>query len=310
MEAAVDDSFERGDRRIVDTGLEELHVFGGLVEHVAEDPFQEPLSQFHVIGQLEKSHFRLDHPELGQMARGVGILGPESRAEGVDLAQATGKYLALQLAADGQVGRLVEKVFRIVDFAVQLGNIGQIERGDLEHLAGPFAVAGSDDRRVDVQEAFFLEEIVDRAGHAISQPGDGAERIGPRSQMGNRPQELERVLLLLQGVRFGVGIAVDDHRGGLHLGGLPLGRRGFDHAFHRNARTGAELFDFAIVVRQRGFRQDLDIALARTVVHFQEAETGLRIAPGADPTLQFDLLADRRRLTGLGNAQFFHGLPP
>ena len=65
--------------------------------------FEERLGQVHVVGQVVEGHLRLDHPELGQVARGVGVLGAEGRAEGVDLAQGAGEDLRLELAADGQV---------------------------------------------------------------------------------------------------------------------------------------------------------------------------------------------------------------
>ena len=86
-----------------------------LLQHVAEDPLEEPLGQVHVVVELEEGHFRLDHPELGQVPRGVGVLGAERGAEGVDLAQRAGEDLGLQLAADGQIGGPLEEVLREID---------------------------------------------------------------------------------------------------------------------------------------------------------------------------------------------------
>ena len=91
----------------------------------------------------------------------------------------------------------------------RLGHVVQVERGDLEHRARPFAVAGRDDRRVDVEEALFLEEVVDRAADAVPHAGDRAEGVGPRAQVGDRAQELEGVPLLLERIGLGVGPAVD-----------------------------------------------------------------------------------------------------
>ena len=93
------------------------------------------------------------------------VLGAERRAERVDLAQRAGVDLAFELAAHGQVRRLAEEVLRVVDLAVGLARqLGRVERRHAEHRAGPFAVAGRDDRRVDVEEALLLEEVVDRLG--------------------------------------------------------------------------------------------------------------------------------------------------
>ena len=84
--------------------MEELHVLGAVLQHVAEDLLQELLGQSHVVGQFEKRHLRLDHPELGQVPRRVRVFRPKRRTERVDLAQAAGIDLALQLPADGQIG--------------------------------------------------------------------------------------------------------------------------------------------------------------------------------------------------------------
>ena len=46
------------------------------------------------------------------------VLGAEGRAEGVDLAQRAGEDLRLELAADGQEGRLAEEVLGEIDGAV------------------------------------------------------------------------------------------------------------------------------------------------------------------------------------------------
>ena len=168
-----------------------------------EDAFQQPFGQFHVAPEVAKGHLRLDHPELGQVAGRVAVLGAEGRAEGVGLAQRAGERLGLELPADGQIGRPVEEVEREIDACRLflalcrwlLRHLRQVERGDLEHGPGPFAIAGGDDRRVDVEEAPLLEELVDRVADAVPHPGDGAEGVGPRPQMGDRPQELERVAL-------------------------------------------------------------------------------------------------------------------
>eukprot|EP00965_Chrysotila_dentata_P011950 392802-Pleurochrysis_carterae.AAC.1 len=47
--------------------------------------------------QVAKGHLRLDHPELGQVASGVRLLGTEGWAEGVDVAQRARVRLRAQL---------------------------------------------------------------------------------------------------------------------------------------------------------------------------------------------------------------------
>ena len=121
--------------------------------------------------------------------------------------------------------------------------------------------------------------------------------------------------LLLQRIRRRVGPAVDGDFLGQHLGRLPLGRRGADHALDGDAATGGELEDLALVVRQRGLGDDLDVAEARAVVEFEEAEAALGIAARAHPALQHAFAADRLRAPRSGHADLFHrrllpGLPP
>ena len=192
----------------------------------------------------------------------------------------------------------------------RLGDVVQVERGDLEHLAGPFAVAGRDDGRVDVEEALFLEEIVDRAADAVAHPGDGAEGVGPRPQVGDGAQELEGMLLLLQRIGFRIGPAVDGHAPRLDFGGLALAGRRLDQPLDAHAASGREPLDFRFVVRQRRLGQHLDVAETRAVVEFQEAETGLGIAAGADPALHACFPSNGVRPPRLGHREFFHRLQP
>ena len=108
---------------------------------------------------------------------------------------------------------------------------------------------------MDVEEAFFLEEVVDRAADAVADAGDGAERVGPRPQVGPFAELFERVPLLLQRIGFGVGPAVDDDLGGVDFGGLLLAAGGLHFAVDRDAAAGREMLDFRFVVRQLARRR-------------------------------------------------------
>ncbi len=196
-----------------------------------------------------KRHFRLDHPELGQMPRRVRVLRPKRRPKGVNLSQPAGVSLAVQLPADGEIRRPLEKILRVIDRRIFLGQLVQIERGDLEHRPGPFAIAGRDDRRVQVEKAVLLKKLVDRPAHAISHPGNRAESIGPRPQMGDRAQKLERMPFFLQRIAFRVGPAVHDDPARRHFGCLPFALRRLHFAFNRHAATGGQMLDLAFVIR-------------------------------------------------------------
>ena len=306
-ELAVDDVLERFDDRLVDPLVEELHVFRAFFQHVAEDAFQQPFGQFHVAPQVAKGHLRLDHPELGQVAGRVAVLGAEGGAERVGLAQRAGERLGLELPADGQIGRPVEEVEREIDLASALsvrplGTLFELERGDLEHGAGAFAIAGGDDRRVDVEEAALLEELVDRVADAVPHPGDGAEGVGARPQMGDRAQELERVALSSARDRCPTSAMPWTVTAVAWTSvACPLPGEAFTRPVTRDAAAGRKALDLRLVVRQAAFGDHLDVAEAGAVVDFQEAEAGLRVAAGADPAVEDHFAADRFGPAGVGN---------
>ena len=144
---------------------------------------------------------RLDHPELGEVPAGVRVLGPERRPERVDVGQGQAVGLDVELAGDGEEGRLAEEVLRVVDRALgRAREVGQVERRDPEELAGALGVAGGDDRRVDPVEAVLVEVAVDRHGQAVPDPGHRAEGVRARPQVGDLAEVLERVALGRDGV--------------------------------------------------------------------------------------------------------------
>lgn len=69
----------------------------------------------HVVGERAEGHLRLDHPELGEVARRVRVLGAEGRAEGVDVGEGARVVLAVELAGHGEERGPAEKVGGVVD---------------------------------------------------------------------------------------------------------------------------------------------------------------------------------------------------
>ena len=115
LEARCRHVLERGEHGVVDALVEELEIGAAVLEHVLDDVLQKVFGERHVAGEIAEGHLRLDHPELGQVARRVGVLGAERGAEGVDVAEREGEDLAFELPADGEVGGLAEEVAREVD---------------------------------------------------------------------------------------------------------------------------------------------------------------------------------------------------
>ena len=147
---------ERRAHALRDALVEERHVLRGLVEHRAQHVAQEGLGQRHVAAQVAEGHLGLDHPELGQVAAGVRVLGAEGGAERVDAAERERDDLRLELARHGQVGRAGAK------------NSSALAGRATRNIApGALGVRGGDDRRVQPHEAALLEEAVDRARGAL-----------------------------------------------------------------------------------------------------------------------------------------------
>mmetsp|Transcript_12658 Transcript_12658/g.29789 ORF Transcript_12658/g.29789 Transcript_12658/m.29789 type:complete len:327 (-) Transcript_12658:169-1149(-) len=286
-ERAFEQAFELVEEPLLVELVEELEVVGAVLERLRHCELDERLGVVHVVLQVGEGHLRLDHPELGEMAAGVGVLRAESRAESIDVAQRARHGLSRQLAGDGEEGRLAEEVLRVVDLLVggqrhqlRLGRQG----GDPEHLTSALTVARRDQRRLHVTEALALEELVrglrERGAHAR----DGGDRVGPRAQVGDGAQEFERGLLLLNRVGGAVARADQLYPRGLDLEGLPLGGGGDDVSPHGDGRTGAQRLGHAVALHlaRRDHLHGLD---SRAVVELDEAE-GLLLAHGAHPPLE------------------------
>ena len=126
--------------------------------------------------QIAEGHLRLDHPELGGVTLGVGVLGAEGGAEGVNVTESHRKVLGIELAGYGQTGLLAEEVPGVVDGAVIVaGDVVKVQRSHLEHLACALAVAAGDDGGVDVDKAPLLEELMHGIGCHAAHTEGGAE---------------------------------------------------------------------------------------------------------------------------------------
>ena len=278
------------DEALVHEAVEEGQLVGALAHDLLDGELNHGLSHVHVALQVGEGHFRLDHPELGGVALGVGVLRPEGGTEGVHIAEGHGKVLGVELAGDGQVGGLAEEVLGVVDGAVLVaGGILGIQSGDPEHLAGALAVAGGDDGSVNVDEAPLLEELVDGVGRHAPHPEGGGEQVRPGTQMLDGPQELHAVALLLQGI-VGGGDALHLDGGGLQLQGL-FGP-GSQHHGAGDDEGGAHVLgrDLGVVGQSTGLHDHLQVFEAGAVVQLYKAEV-LHVPDGAGPTAHSDFLA-------------------
>ena len=298
---------ESRDQLFVVVLVKELEVVAAVVEGVVDAVFQEILGEVHVFVDVDECDLRLDHPELGQMARSIGVFGAERRAEGVDCTEGGGAQLAFELTGYGERCRLAEEVGGVV-YGTLFGarQVVKVEGGDLKHSAGSLAVACGDQRGVQVEETALLEVAVDGVGQSGAHAEHGRERVGARAQVGDFAQELKRVAFLLQRVCLGVGTAVEFELLHLDFNALALAL-----ALHKDTRgcegrTGGERLQL-LVGEGVHVEHQLDVADRGAVVEGYELHIFVA-AMGTDPSLDADLLAQKRRSVGekVGYLDTFH----
>ncbi|MPM10171.1 hypothetical protein SDC9_56496 [bioreactor metagenome] len=275
----------------VDELVKELHLGGAAVEHGLDDVLDHRLGDVHIPREVAERHLRLDHPELRRVARGKAVLRAERRAEGVDIPESHGERFAVELAGNGQVGRLAEEVAAKIDLAVFiLWHIVQRQGRYLEHLPRAFAVRTRDQRRVDVDEPALLEELVNSRGHNGAHAERRLKGVCPRAEMLNGAQVFERMALFLQRVIAGASafehdfVCVDFER-------LRRVRRNHELAFDRNCAAGRQPVAKISIV---ALEHDLDGRKAAPVGQFDKAE-GFPLAHGAHPAAYADLARVRFR---------------
>ncbi len=74
------------DERLVNHLVEELEVVLAVIQCPLHAVLDEVLLEVHQFVLVHEGHLRLNHPELGQMARRIAVLGTEGGTEGVDSA--------------------------------------------------------------------------------------------------------------------------------------------------------------------------------------------------------------------------------
>ncbi len=156
--------------------LQDLELLARAVEDAAHEIAHELLGQTAQPLEFQEGHLGLHHPELHQVAPGLGLLGAEGGAEAVDLAEGRGGRLQVELAGLGEV-RLVAEV------------VG------LEERRGPLAGGGSEDGRVDEREVALVEEVADPLLDLAPHPEGRALPAGAQPEVAVLHEERRAVLL-------------------------------------------------------------------------------------------------------------------
>ena len=192
LEGSRGDELESFTQTLIDELFENRQIALVVFEHFTDEKFHQGLGEIHVAGEVAEGHLGFDHPELRRMARGVGVFRAKGRTKGIDVRQGASKGLALELAAHSEKRALAKEVLRVArDFF-----IGQ--RGDAKHFARPFAIAGGDDRRVNMHEVALLKKAMNRKGHATARAKHRTMEVRARTQVRDRTQKLRAVAFFLQ----------------------------------------------------------------------------------------------------------------
>ena len=158
-------------------------------EDAGDDVGDEVFGEVHEAVEFEVGDFGFDHPELGEVAAGLGLLRAEGGAEAVDLAEREGGGFDVELAGLGEEGLVVVEVVH------------------LEELGGAFAGVGSEDGWVGAEEAVGVEVLGCRAHDGGADAEDGRLARGAEPEMAMLHEEVEAVFLELDGVGRVVGNA-------------------------------------------------------------------------------------------------------
>ena len=219
------------------------------------------------------------------MARRVRVLRAERRSERIDTAQRAGVRFSLQLAADRQVRGASKEVLREINAArlFVARRIFDIERRHLEHFARAFAVAGGDQRSVEIVEAAALEEFMRRERQRVAHTRHRAERVRAGPQMSHFAQTLKGNARLAERIFHRIAEPEHFHFRRLQINGLPLPFGSDQRASYLHGGSRMKLHNFRIVIRKACRRNHLQISLATAVVQFDERKARLRITPGPHP---------------------------
>ena len=87
---------------LVNHFVEELQIVLTILKSPVYTILDEVLGQVHVVVDVVEGHFGLNHPELSQMTRRVGIFSTESRTKRIDGSQCSSSQLSFKLATHGQ----------------------------------------------------------------------------------------------------------------------------------------------------------------------------------------------------------------
>jgi hypothetical protein len=150
-------------------------------ENALGDEADEAFGEGFNVFERGVSHFRLDHPELGEVAPGLRLFGAEGGAEAVDFAEGHGVGFVVELPGLGEIDLFVLEVV------------------DLEQGGGAFAGGGGEDGAVDEGEAVVVEIVAGGFDDLVAHLADGVLAAGAEPEVAVVHQEVDAVFLGVMG---------------------------------------------------------------------------------------------------------------
>src|SRR5207237_1606047 len=102
-----------------------------------------------------------------------------------------------ELSDNGQIRLSREKILGLIDLAILLWRIFDVDGRNAKQFARAFAIASRNDRRVNVNESAFLKEFVNSESEPAADAKNRAEKIRAGPQVGDLAQKLRGVSFLL-----------------------------------------------------------------------------------------------------------------
>ena len=234
-----------------------------MLQHPEHHEAHQGLRQFHDVFQGIKGRLGLHHPELRQVAPGLGFFGPKGGAEAIHPAQGHGRSLQIELAALGQVGLAPVQIVR------------------LKEAGGALAGRGGEDGGVYQHEAAVVEEVPAGPADFVPDSQNGLLPGGPQPQVAPVHEEGHPVFLGGDGIFR--GDLDGDHPGHFQLIASGSPGLGPDQTFQHQGRfQGKPLELLKIILREPPLDQH-SLGHAGAVPEHQKAD----LAAGAqviDPT--------------------------
>ena len=97
-------------QRIVDHLVEEFEIFHAVIECPTHAILDEVFFQIHQSLEIHESNFWLNHPELCQVARSVGVFSTEGWTKSVDGTQSGRTQLTFELTRHSETSRFSKEI--------------------------------------------------------------------------------------------------------------------------------------------------------------------------------------------------------